>query len=91
MESNKTSMDVLIFCGLQAADMGYYFVASTQQALERNRQRAGKAQVPPVAIYSAAAKLIPSTYAEGYNALYYVHTAEDSTATALTWRIEEII
>ncbi|HEX7737357.1 MAG TPA: ATP-binding protein [Ktedonobacteraceae bacterium] len=74
----------------QARVTGYYFVASAQQALERNRQRTGKANIPAVAIYSTAAKLIPPTYAEGFDTLYYVHIAENSAATAPAWRIEEI-
>lgn len=74
----------------QARVTSYYFVTTTQQALERNQQRAGKASVPAVAIYSTAAKLTPPTYAEGFDTIYYVHIAENSAATAPMWRIEEI-
>lgn len=69
---------------------GYYFVVTTQQVIERNRQRVGKANVPPVAIYSTAARLTPPTYAEGFDRIYYVHIAEDSTADAPQWQIEEV-
>ncbi len=74
----------------QARVTGYYFATSTQQAMERNRQRQGKASVPPVAIYSTAAKLIPPTFAEGFDKIYYVYIKDDSTAFAPAWRIEEI-
>ena len=49
--------------------LGYYFVTTTQLAIERNQQRTGKASVPSVAIYSTAARLTPPTYAEGFNTL----------------------
>lgn len=69
---------------------GYYFVTSVQQAIARNQQREGRARVPQVAIYNTAARLIPPTYAEGFDALYYAYIAENSTLTAPAWRIEEI-
>ncbi len=73
-----------------ASVIGYSFIASVEQALARNKQREGKARVPPVAIYSAAAKLVPPAYAEGFDRLYYVCIADNSTPAAPTWNIEEI-
>lgn len=73
-----------------AQTIGYYFVTTTQQAVARNRQREGKASVPPVAIYSTAARLTPPTYAEGFDKIYYVHIAENSRADAPQWQIEEV-
>lgn len=73
-----------------ASVIGYYFTAAVKQALERNQQREGKARVPPVAIYSTAAKLVPPAYTEGFNRLYYVRIAEDSTRDAPMWEIEEM-
>ncbi len=69
---------------------GYYFVTTPQQALSRNQQREGRACVPPVAIYSTAARLVAPTYAEGFDRLYYVYIAEDSSNLAPQWRIEEV-
>ncbi|MGH2482783.1 MAG: AAA family ATPase [Ktedonobacteraceae bacterium] len=74
----------------QASITGYYFTASVKQALARNSQREGRARVPPVAIYSAAAKLVPPAYSEGFDRVYYVYIAENSTLTAPAWEIEEI-
>ncbi|HEY3992073.1 MAG TPA: AAA family ATPase, partial [Ktedonobacteraceae bacterium] len=71
--------------------LGYYFITTTQLALARNQQRADKAIVPPVAIYSTAARLTPPTYAEGFDTIYYVQIAEDSKIAAPQWQIEEII
>jgi predicted kinase len=73
-----------------APAVGYYFVSTTQQAMERNQQREGKAKVPPVAIYSTAARLTPPAYTEGFDKIYYVHIAEDSSIIAPKWRIEEV-
>jgi predicted kinase len=70
--------------------IGYYFVTTMHQALERNQQRAGKANAPAVAIYSTAARLIPPTDAEGFDKIYYVHITEDSTLAAPKWQIEEM-
>ncbi|MGH2509229.1 MAG: AAA family ATPase, partial [Ktedonobacteraceae bacterium] len=73
-----------------ASIIGYSFAAPVQQALARNQQRTGRARVPAVAIYSTAARLIPSTYSEGFDSVYCVHIAENSTPTALAWVIEEM-
>ncbi|MEO7021921.1 MAG: ATP-binding protein [Ktedonobacteraceae bacterium] len=73
-----------------ASIIGYYFTATVQQAMARNQQRNGKARVPAVAIYSTATRMIPPTYAEGFDRLYYVRIAENSTLMAPAWQIEEI-
>lgn len=93
--TNPTAADriplIEIAHSYHALATGYYFVSTSQQAIERNQQRTGKAMVPPVAIYSTAARLTSPTYAEGFDRLYYVHIAEDSTIIAPKWRIEEVI
>lgn len=71
-----------------AAAIGYYFVATTRQAIARNAQRTPR--VPSAAIYSTASRLIPPAYAEGFDTLYYVRIAEHSTQLAPAWQIEEI-
>jgi predicted kinase len=70
---------------------GYYFRTTTGEALARNAQREADARVPPVALYSTAARLLAPTYAEGFDSLYYVHIAAHSTRELPTWKIEEIL
>lgn len=73
-----------------ASVIGYYFVTPVRRALERNAQREGLARVPPVAIYSTAARMVPPTYAEGFDRIYYVQITEKSTRETPEWKIEEI-
>ncbi len=63
-------------CGAQVT--GYYFESQVRSSLERNKTRLGKARVPDVAIYVTASKLVPPSYAEGFDTLYDVHIAENS-------------
>ena len=92
--TNPTSVErgplIEIARGYHATVIGYYFATPVKQALERNQQREGKARVPPVAIYTTAARLVPPTYAEGFDTLYCVQIAKDSTTTIPAWEIEEI-
>jgi predicted kinase len=69
---------------------GYYFEPDVAGSLERNKQRAGKAQVPDRAIYITANKLAHPTYAEGFDQLYYVRIADNSTPENPQWIIEEV-
>jgi predicted kinase len=69
---------------------GYYFQPDVLSSRTRNKQREGKAQVPEKAIFITAHKLEPPTYAEGFDMLYYVGIAEDSTIENPVWEIEEI-
>jgi predicted kinase len=55
---------------------GYVLQASVADCRERNAGREGKAQVPLVAIYTAAKKWCPPTLGEGFDALYIVQVAE---------------
>src|SRR5437764_7749944 len=71
--------------------IGYYFEPQVSQSLERNKQRVLKAQVPDKAIYITAYKLVPPTYAEGFDKLYYVHIAGNSTPEDPKWVIEEAL
>lgn len=74
----------------QATVICYYFATDVKHALARNQQREGVARVPPVAIYSAAKRMAPPTFEEGFNKIYYVQIAEHSTQTAPLWVVEEI-
>ncbi len=57
---------------------GYYFDATVSECIERNRQREGKARVPDLAIYITASRLVPPTYAEGFDRLYSVQIRDGS-------------
>jgi len=74
----------------QAQVTDYYFITSIKEASERHQQRTGTARVPAVALYSTAARLIPPTYTEGFDTVYYVQIAEGSMLENPTWVIEEI-
>ncbi|HYB00904.1 MAG TPA: hypothetical protein VED37_11855 [Ktedonobacteraceae bacterium] len=45
--------------------------------------------MPDKAIYITAHKLEPPTYAEGFDALYYVRIGKDSSSQNPAWVIEE--
>ncbi len=66
--------------------IGYYFESQVSQCLERNRLRAGKERVPDVAIYVTAKKLERPSYAEGFDRLFYVRIAGDSTFEVHPWK-----
>lgn len=69
---------------------GYYFQPEVSSSRKRNIQREGKAQVPDIAIFITANKFTPPSYAEGFDTLYYVRIAEDSTVENPAWEIKEI-
>ena len=56
---------------------GYYFKSALQAALERNRQRSGKALIPEKGIISAYRKLELPSFDEGFDRLFYVEIVED--------------
>jgi len=57
--------------------IGYYFEAELSQCIERNKQRAGKARVPDVAIYVTSKRLERPTYIEGFDKLYIVRISKE--------------
>ena len=57
---------------LGARVIGYYFTATTREAIGRNRGRAAPARVPDVAIFTKAKRLVPPAAAEGFDELYTV-------------------
>ncbi len=59
--------------------IGYFFDARVRESLRRNAGREGKARVPDVAIFAAAKRLVPPSYSEGFDGLFRVHAADDST------------
>jgi predicted kinase len=52
--------------------IGYYFTATTREAIGRNRGREGKARVPDVAIFTRAKRLTVPSAQEGFDELYSV-------------------
>jgi predicted kinase len=56
--------------------IGYFFEPHLGQSLKRNEQRTGKARVPNIGIFATARKLVLPTYAEGFDKLYRVRSAE---------------
>jgi hypothetical protein len=59
--------------------VGYYFTATTREAVGRNRGREGKGRVPDVAIFTKAKHMCPPTAAEGFDELYAVAIGDDGT------------
>src|ERR1700756_1318683 len=52
--------------------IAYFFETSLQDAIQRNRRRAGKQKVPIPAIAGTIRKLLAPTMAEGFDAIYRV-------------------
>ena len=78
---------------LGARVVGYYFEPSVRESLARNKGREGKARVPDVAVYATAKRLLPPSYAEGFDALFAVGiaagTAGESGFEVHAWPEEE--
>jgi predicted kinase len=66
-------------CEFRVAIVGYYFESTVRECVGRNRRRAGKARVPDVAIFATAKRLVAPSYSEGFDELFRVHIAGDST------------
>ena len=64
---------------LGARVIGYYFSATTREAVGRNRGREGSARVPDVAIFTKAKRMVVPTRAEGFDELYCVAIAADGS------------
>ena len=61
--------------------IGYYFTATSREAVGRNRGREGKARVPDVAIFTTAKRMASPTAEEGFDELYSVSIAPDGGFT----------
>ena len=57
--------------------VGYFFTATTREAVGRNRGREGKQRVPDVAIFTTAKRMVVPTGAEGFDELYRVAIRAD--------------
>jgi predicted kinase len=59
--------------------IGYYFAATTREAVGRNRGREGRERVPEVAIFTAAKRMVVPATEEGFDELYRVTIREDGS------------
>lgn len=62
---------------LGARVIGYYFAATARECVGRNRGREGAARVPPVAIFTAAKRLVVPITEEGFDELWRVTIGAD--------------
>jgi predicted kinase len=62
---------------LGARVIGYYFAATTREAVGRNRGREGTSRVPDVAIFTMARRMVPPVREEGFDELYRVTIPAD--------------
>lgn len=62
--------------------IGYYFAVPIPACIVRNRGREGRQQVPNVAIFAAAKRLVPPVRPEGFDELYTVDSAGQVSPTA---------
>ena len=62
---------------LGARVIGYYFAATARDCVGRNRGREGASRVPPVAIFTAAKRLVVPTKEEGFDELWQVTIRPD--------------
>lgn len=69
--------------------IGYYFQARLQEALERNRQRSGKANIPEKGLLARYSQLQIPSLDEGFDQLFYVTIApENAGFTVKEWNDE---
>ncbi len=68
--------------------VGYYFQSRVQGAQERNSQRTASEQVPVKGILGTYNRLEVPSYAEGFDALYYVRIAAGGEFTVEGWQDE---
>ena len=59
--------------------VGYYFTATTREAVGRNRGRHGTHWVPDVAIFTKAKQMVRPTPGEGFDELFTVGIQADGT------------
>lgn len=74
--TNPTREDRLRYIPLAKAAgyriVGYFMESKLKTCLERNAQREGKAKIPSTAIAATSNRLQMPSYAEGFDALYFV-------------------
>lgn len=68
--------------------VGYYFQSQVAAALTRNAGREEARRVPERGVRGTAARLVPPTRAEGFDALYYVRMDGSGGFVVEPWRDE---
>lgn len=68
--------------------VGYYFQSALSAALERNRQRSGKALIPEKGIIAEHRQLELPSYDEGFDRLCYVAIDADGQFVVQEWQDE---
>lgn len=68
--------------------VGYYFQTELQDAIERNRQRSGKALIPVKGILGTYRKLEVPSFEEGFDQLYSVTINEAGEFVVREWKDE---
>ena len=64
-------------CGARV--VGIYVDATTRQAVARNEERAGRAKVPKVAIFTCAKRLVAPAVGEGFDEVVTVRVQPDGS------------
>lgn len=59
--------------------VGVYVEATTREAVARNEQRADRARVPKVAIFTCAKRLVPPEMSEGFDELRRLRVQADGS------------
>lgn len=67
--------------------VGYYFQSALSAALERNRQRSGKALIPEKGIVAKYQQLELPSYDEGFDQLWYVEIGADGQFIVKEWQL----
>lgn len=68
--------------------VGYYLSSKVDQALDRNRLRAGSARIPDAAVYGIAGRLELPAREEGFDELWYVRMDQEGGFIVVPWRDE---
>jgi predicted kinase len=74
--------------GSQFEVIGYYFESKIRGALDRNKQRSGRQQIPEPGILGTYNKLELPSYQEGFDQLYYVRINSDGQFSVESWNDE---
>ena len=77
VEERRAIIDIARELGARV--IGYYFAATTREAVGRNRGREGRERVPEVAIFTAAKRMVVPVPEEGFDELYRVTIREDGS------------
>src|SRR5262249_25591776 len=67
---------------------GYYFRSALEAALQRNRQRSGKALIPEKGVIDMHRKLRLPDFEEGFDRLWYVEIGEENQFVVKEWQDE---